>query len=132
MELFHFTQGPACEIADVPDDEYRDGAVASQAIEQLRRSKEKPFFMCVGVAKPHLPFAAPKKYWDLYQRDQFEVPNRDLPADAPAFAFTKWGELRAYQGAPRSGPVNDELTRELLRRVCQFRRRSGRPSDGGA
>lgn len=114
MDLFQVTQGPAVENMDVPDDGYRDGAVASQAIEALRRSKDKPFFMCVGFAKPHLPFAAPKRYWDLYQREQFDVPSRDLPADAPELAFTNWGELRAYQGIPAEGLLNDELTRELM------------------
>ncbi len=113
LELFKVTKGPAMEMADVPDDAYRDGAVASQAIEQLRKSKDGPFFMCVGFAKPHLPFAAPKKYWDLYQRDQFDVPKRELPADAPGIAFTKWGELRAYGGVPSEGPLTDKLSREL-------------------
>jgi iduronate 2-sulfatase len=113
MERFHATQGPAIESADVQDDAYRDGTVATQAIKALRERKDKPFFMCVGFAKPHLPFAAPKRYWDLYQQDQFAVPQRDLPTDAPKFAFTNWGELRAYQGIPKQGPLSDELTQEL-------------------
>ena len=114
MERFHVTQGPAVEIADVADEAYRDGAVANQAIETLRRSKEKPFFMCVGFAKPHLPFAAPKRYWDLYQRDQFAVPKRETPVGAPAVAFTNWGELRGYAGVPQAGPLTDDQTKELM------------------
>lgn len=114
VELFKAVRGPAFENADVPDDAYRDGAVANQAIKALRRSKEKPFFMCVGFAKPHLPFAAPKRYWDLYERERFEVPRRELPADAPPLAFTNWGELRAYAGIPAEGPLTDEQSRELM------------------
>ena len=107
-------KGPATEVADVSDDNYRDGAVAAQAIESLRRYKDKPFFICVGFAKPHLPFAAPKRYWDLYQRDQFIVPDRKLPQDAPKLAFTNWGELRGYKGIPKEGHLNDEQTKELM------------------
>ncbi|MEQ8616574.1 MAG: sulfatase [Lacipirellulaceae bacterium] len=108
------TKGPAIEMAVVPDEAYRDGAVANQAIEELRSSKGTPFFMCVGFAKPHLPFAAPKRYWDLYERGQFQVPERQLPAGAPSLAFTKWGELRAYLGMPAKGPLTDEQTQELM------------------
>jgi len=80
LEHHRATTGPAVESADVPDNIYRDGAVVDQAIEALRSSKGK-FFMCVGFAKPHLPFAAPKRYWDLYQRDQFAVPKRERCRD---------------------------------------------------
>lgn len=112
-EQFEFTAGPATEAADVDDAVYQDGAVALQAIEALRTYKDEPFFMCVGFAKPHLPFTAPKKYWDLYDRELFAVPDRTLPQDAPDIAFTNWGELRAYQGIPKEGFLSDELTMEL-------------------
>jgi iduronate 2-sulfatase len=106
-------KGPAFEKEDVPDDAYPDGKVANRAIETLRQNKDKPFFMCVGFAKPHLPFAAPKKYWDLYNRDDFDVPPRELPKDAPSLAFTKWDELRSYLGMPKEGHLSDEQTRQL-------------------
>ncbi len=106
-------KGPAMEVADVGDEAYPDGRTADQAVEVLRDNKDKPFFMCVGFTKPHLPFAAPKRYWDLYQRDQFDVPERKLPADAPSLAFTKWGELRNYLDMPEKGHLSDDLTREL-------------------
>ncbi|MFW2386595.1 MAG: sulfatase [Akkermansiaceae bacterium] len=113
LEVSAASKGPAVESAEVTDEIYQDGAVAVQAIESLRRNKEKPFFMCVGFAKPHLPFAAPKRYWDLYQREKFEVPDRALPEGSPEIAFTKWNELRSYQGVPKEGDLSDELTREL-------------------
>lgn len=113
-ELFSYGTGPATEIADVRDEAYQDGAVAVQAIDAMRRHRNNPFLLCVGFAKPHLPFAAPRKYWDLYDRAEFEVPERTLPEGAPAIAFTPWGELRAYQGIPKEDKfLSDELTAEL-------------------
>ena len=112
-ELRILAKGPAFEMADVADDAYPDGKVAMEAIKSLGQDKGKPFFICVGFAKPHLPFAAPKKYWDLYQRDDFDVPARVLPIDGPSLAFTKWGELRSYQGIPEKGWLNDDQTRQL-------------------
>lgn len=114
LELSKASKGPAFEVADVNDDAYRDGAVAQQAIAALRRTEGKPFFMCVGFAKPHLPFSAPKRYWDLYQRGHFTAPARKLPQGAPSMAFTTWGELRSYQGMPQAGPLNDEHSAELM------------------
>jgi iduronate 2-sulfatase len=112
-ELRNLGNGPAVEIADVEDEAYPDGQVAMQAIKSLRKNKDKPFFICVGFAKPHLPFAAPKRYWDLYKREQFAVPDRELPEGAPGLAFTPWGELRGYAGIPQNGSLSDELTKEL-------------------
>jgi iduronate 2-sulfatase len=113
-ELRLAAKGPSTEVYDVEDEGYRDGVVAKQAIESLRKNKDEPFFMCVGFAKPHLPFAAPKRYWDLYQRDQFVVPSRELPQGAPKLAFTIWGELRAYSDIPGEGELDDEKTKELM------------------
>ena len=56
----------AAEIADVEDDGYKDGIVTDWSLEALDRLKDEPFFLAVGLVKPHLPFCAPKKYWDLY------------------------------------------------------------------
>jgi iduronate 2-sulfatase len=69
----------------------------------------------VGFLKPHLPFCAPKRYWDLYDRAAFTVPAlRTAPADAPRYAPTGWGELRQYSGVPDSGPLPDEQARTLI------------------
>ncbi|MFG0254577.1 MAG: sulfatase [Rhodopirellula sp. JB053] len=107
-------KGPPTECYETEDEGYRDGVVAQQAIAALRENQRQPFFMGVGFAKPHLPFAAPKRYWDLYQREQFEVPGRERPDGAPDLAFTIWGELRGYRGIPQEGQLSDEMTRELM------------------
>ena len=113
LDLWAVSQGPATEAFEVDDAGYRDGAVAEQAIASLRQNQDAPFFMGVGLAKPHLPFAAPQRYWDLYDRDQFSVPDPTLPAGTPSLAVTNWNELRAYQGIPEEGPLTDAQTREL-------------------
>ena len=109
-----FTKGPPTECYETADEGYRDGIVATQAIQSLRKNKDKPFLMCVGFAKPHLPFAAPKRYWDLYQRDSFKVPQRGRPNGGPDIAFTRWGELRGYREMPEEGELDDETTRKLM------------------
>jgi arylsulfatase A-like enzyme len=107
--------GPAFECADVADNAYADGLSADKAIEALNELKDTPFFLAVGFHKPHLPFNAPKKYWDLY--DPSKIPlakNPFLPEGAPKIALTKWGELRGYHGMPRTGDMPDDLARQLI------------------
>ena len=82
---------------DVSDEAYEDGRtvqVAKELMSELRDSK-KPFFLAVGLKKPHLPFVAPKRYWDMYQREQFKLPSmQEKPQDAPAFAMQDSWELK--------------------------------------
>ena len=76
------------ECRDVPDEAYLDGRVAAKAIEALQQIKDSPFFLAVGFWKPHLPFNAPKKYWDLYDRSEVELPpNPKPPVDVPPIAL---------------------------------------------
>jgi iduronate 2-sulfatase len=109
-------RGPAFEAADVPDDTYVDGKVARLAAATLAKLKQRdePFFLAVGMAKPHLPFVAPKRYWDLYDPAAIYVPVfQELPRDAPPFAGHTNGELRSYAGVPKQGPIPDDLARRL-------------------
>jgi iduronate 2-sulfatase len=81
------------ECRDVPDSAYFDGRVADAAIESLGElSKHKdPFFLAVGFWKPHLPFNAPKKYWDLYDRAKIPIPdNLTHPSNVPPVALTRY------------------------------------------
>ncbi len=108
-------RGPAFEAADVPDNAYPDGRNVDYAIEQLRKLKDKPFFMAMGLYKPHLPFNAPKKYWDMYRPDDIKMAdNPFVPKNAPGYATTNWGELRNYYGIPKKGPCSEELARKLI------------------
>ena len=111
-------RGAAYESAPVADNEYPDGKIADEAIRRLQSAKTRanePFFLAVGFLKPHLPFCAPKKYWDLYDRASFTVPSlRTPPEGAPKYAPTGWGELRQYSDMPTNGPVTDDQARALL------------------
>lgn len=71
---------PAVEGADVGDHGYPDALLADTAVETLRQlaERDKPFFYAVGFYKPHLPFTAPKKYWDLYERAAIDLAAVDL------------------------------------------------------
>jgi choline-sulfatase len=110
-------KGPSTEMFEGPDESYFDGKVAVKAIKtmtELAQSK-KPFFLSVGFVKPHLPFTAPKKYWDMYDANQFDLPENKLPIDAPENAYHHFGELRAYSDTPKSPlPVGDEQARRLI------------------
>lgn len=109
--------GPAYECADVADNYYPDGEIADKAVLDLRRLRgiDKPFFLAVGFLRPHLPFNAPKKYWDLYSRDKIKLADNPFrPKDAPDAAIHNWGELRAYHGIPKKGPLSDHVARTLV------------------
>lgn len=111
-------RGAAVESADVPDNAYPDGKIADEAIRRLQMAKSKstePFFLALGFLKPHLPFCAPKKYWDLYDRSSFTLPAlRTPPEGAPKYAPTTWGELRQYSDIPDTGPLTDEQARAMM------------------
>jgi iduronate 2-sulfatase len=111
-------RGAAWESADVADNAYPDGAMADEVVRRLREkaaSKSGPFFMAVGFMKPHLPFCAPQKYWDMYDPAKLPAPEvTTAPLEAPDFALTKWAELRQYRDMPERGPVTAELQQRLI------------------
>jgi choline-sulfatase len=115
IPLYNAYRGPAIECADVPDKAYMDGAIANAAIAHLKKIKDRPFFFATGFIKPHLPFCAPKKYWDLYDPAKIQLADNPLkPKNGPDIAMHTWGELRAYLGIPREGPVSDDQARKLI------------------
>lgn len=94
---------PTTESADVPDNAYNDGANTLQSKDILIRlsKSEQPFFFAVGLTKPHLPFVAPKKYWDLYKRDDMPVAvSQEKSKNAVNAAYHNAGEIRAYSDIP--------------------------------
>ncbi len=103
------------EAADVPDDGYPDGATTNHAVELLNGFGGAPFFLAVGYYKPHLPFNAPKRYWDLYDPDDIDLADNPFkPKDCPDIAMHNWGELRQYHGMPAHGPLSDDEARHLI------------------
>lgn len=105
-----------CQCLDVPDEAYFDGRVARLAVEALEQRKEKaePFFLAIGFWKPHSPFNAPKKYWDLYQRDEVAMPrNPGWPQDAPRIAWHDSRELLGTKKVGKTREVTDAAIREM-------------------
>lgn len=109
-------KGPAWQSKDVADNELPDGENTDAALKALQALKGKPFFLAVGYYRPHLPFIAPKKYFDLYDLDKTPIAKNPFPPkDVFPIALTEWGELRNYTGMPQTGPMPDDKARELVR-----------------
>ena len=112
---------PSTESADVPDDAYQDGVYTKVAIQKMQQLQagEQPWFLALGWQKPHLPFVAPQKYWDLYDRAAIDLSAfRTLAEGTPRIAYHNFGELRAYSDIPKAADLGTELPeakqRELL------------------
>lgn len=120
-EIKSLPRGAAFESPDVSDDSYADGRVAAETIRRLQAAQERwvqkktPFFIAAGFARPHLPFSAPKKYWDLYDPATLPMPQfEDLPKDSPAVAGKRGGEITNYKPVPEQGEIGESLKRDLI------------------
>ena len=111
-------RGPAYESAAVSDSTYIDGLLTQKVIQDLIQLKknQKPFFLTAGFINPHLPFNAPKKYWDLYDRKAIKQPENYnyTPKDAPEISISNWAEMRSYSNIPKQGQVSDSLAIDLI------------------
>ncbi|MFN9721173.1 MAG: sulfatase, partial [Planctomycetota bacterium] len=114
-------RGAAFESPDVSDETYADGRVAKETIHRLQAARQRwsdegtPFLIVAGFARPHLPFSAPKRYWDLYDPEQLPEPPHSAPPDnVPSIAMKKNGELINYAPIPESGQPAAALSRQLI------------------
>ncbi|VGO22598.1 sulfatase [Pontiella sulfatireligans] len=118
----------SCESPDLPDDQFSDGAVCNEGLallEQLAQG-DKPFFLGIGFYKPHVPWYAPKKYWDLYERTEFPLEEfQELPKGGSLGAWKKGTEVHGYPDTPNAYPspetgemvyprIPDDKQRELI------------------
>jgi len=109
-------RGPAYEIYE-GEEAYKDEGIADLAIEKLKQLAEtkQPFFLAAGFVKPHLPFNAPKKYWDLYEPEQIDVPaTYERITGIPDAAYHNSGELRHYGGVPEDKILPEDYARKLI------------------
>ena len=114
-------RGAAFESPTAEDEDYADGRVAQETIQRLRAAKERqakegtPFFIATGFVRPHLPFSAPKRYWDLYDPARLPTPGyEDLPNNAPKAAGKRRGEICAYKPVPNDENIDSDLAQQLV------------------
>ncbi|MBK1879332.1 sulfatase [Pelagicoccus mobilis] len=112
-------RGAAWEKADVADNAYSDGRIADVGIERLKdyAQDDQPFFLALGFTKPHMPFTAPAKYWELYDKEKLELAAyRERPKGAPTYAHKGYGELAQYTPVPEfdKAPLAPSLQKSLI------------------
>lgn len=108
------------EMSDVADDGYPDGLTTKLAIEKLRELKnnEKPFFLGVGFFKPHLPFNAPKKYWDLYDRESIPLsPNPEIPKNTSGIGVHNSGEFNGYKKGEEKAAAGKQISDAYAKKI---------------
>ena len=116
-----YLKAMAYEMPDVPDNAYFDGAQTDVAVEKLAelQKMDKPFFFGVGYYRPHLPFNVPKKYWDMYKREEIPLAENDfVPKNVPPMALNNLRELKGYTDFkhivhPLEGKLTEEESRVL-------------------
>lgn len=103
MDLFQAVEGP--------DSIYPDGGSIDEALRQLSKlssDKSSPFFLAVGILRPHLPFGAPKKYLDLYKdTDLPKIPHPEKPTGKTTWHAS--GEFMKYNRWNRNPNHDDEF-----------------------
>ncbi len=108
------------ERGEVDDEGYPDGLTAKLAVEKLKELKQKdqPFFLGVGFFKPHLPFNAPAKYWDMYDEEEIALtPSPNIPENVNPASLHGSGEFKSYQAGDEkpslAQPVSEVYQRKL-------------------
>jgi arylsulfatase A-like enzyme len=110
----------------MPDNAYIDGIFAEKAIQDMNRlaNENSPFFLAVGFHRPHLPFTAPKKYWDMYKREEIALSKMQTRAlNDVDYAYNTSGHLRSYSDEEgnfiydtlkRGGTLTEEQQLQLI------------------
>ena len=108
---------PAFEAPDCADEDLTDGDLAREAVAALETlaKQSKPFFLAVGFVNPHVPWVAPKRYFDLYDPAQLPIPaNSYVPREAPEFAAKSGQDFFWYGNVPRDRIITPDFGRKCL------------------
>lgn len=109
---------PAFDHPEVADEDLLDGDTTREGIEALQQAAKnpnQPFFIAVGYANPHVPWVAPRKYWDLY--DSAKLPmasNQFPPRSAPAYAARSGDDFYWYSNVPKDRNLPESFKRDCL------------------
>jgi arylsulfatase A-like enzyme len=110
--------GAAFSAPDCADDALTDGDITNKAIAELRefaQKPEQPFFLGVGFVNPHVPWVAPKRYYDFYPLADLKLPaNRYVPKNAPAYAAKSGDDFYWYSNVPKDRVISDDFGRRCL------------------
>lgn len=114
METLTWKKHESWQAPDVPDDVLQDGQTAERAVAFLRQPPQESWFLAIGFQKPHLPFVAPKRFFEM--QTDVRPPDPAVPPDAvPDIALHPWTELRGYTDIPKTGSLTAAKTHELRR-----------------
>ncbi|MEI6865298.1 sulfatase [Flavicella sp.] len=108
------------EAGNVDDDGYPDGLTTKLAVSKLKdlKNKSQPFFLGVGFFKPHLPFNAPKKYWNLYKREEIPISdNSKIPQNISLSSLHNSGEFNGYQLGEEMAGLNQPVSNDYARKI---------------
>lgn len=107
---------PPIQFPDTPDSAFPDAWVADEAVRQLEqlRDESQPWFFAVGFFKPHLPFAAPKSWFDACEDQSFPAPRASAKPDGVS-SWHRSGEFRGNYGHSGRDPENDADYARLMR-----------------
>lgn len=108
------------ESAAVSDEGYPDGLILKSALQELRKLKtqQKPFFLGVGFFKPHLPFNAPKKYWDLYDRSSIPIASDPfIPQNVHPKSVGRMGEFYNYKLSDEKPTLDQAVSNDYARKL---------------
>ena len=113
---FYSLCGGPLEDEDIPENGMYDEQIANWAVDKNNKKQDKPFFMAVGFIRPHVPYTAPKKYFDLYPIEDIvmpEIPKNEFE-DIPIM-----GKAIAYGYTPRGGWGDVAQKEEILPELIQ-------------
>ncbi|MDE3740921.1 sulfatase [Maribacter polysaccharolyticus] len=113
---FYSLCGGPLEDEDIPEKGMYDEQIANWAVNKLNQKQDKPFFMAVGFIRPHVPYTAPKKYFDMYPIEDIvlpEIPENEME-DIPIM-----GKAIAYGYTPKGGWGDVSAKKEILPELIQ-------------
>lgn len=108
------------ERGNVDDDGYVDGLTARLAVKKMGElsKRNQPFFLGVGFFKPHLPFNAPSKYWDMYDESKIDLtPSPNIPENVNKASLHQSGEFNGYRAGDEDATLDKPLSDTYARKV---------------